>query len=64
MKFFISYAIPDVSKTTKSKIKREKYLTQKLLHESHVKDLTKNMGLLIAEKMGEVVDNNVRPKLE
>ncbi|KAK7808129.1 hypothetical protein U0070_021422 [Myodes glareolus] len=63
VKFFISYAIPDVSKITKSKIKREKYLTQKLLHESHLKDLTKNMGL-IAEKMGEVVDNSVRPKLE
>uniref|UniRef100_G3ULA8 Anoctamin n=1 Tax=Loxodonta africana TaxID=9785 RepID=G3ULA8_LOXAF len=31
VKFFISYAIPDVSKSTKSKIKREKYLTQKLL---------------------------------
>ncbi|XP_049984663.1 anoctamin-6 isoform X1 [Alexandromys fortis] len=63
VKFFISYAIPDVSKITKSKIKREKYLTQKLLHESHLKDLTKNMGL-IAERMGEVVDNSVRPKLE
>ncbi|XP_041498623.1 anoctamin-6 isoform X2 [Microtus oregoni] len=63
VKFFISYAIPDVSKITKSKIKREKYLTQKLLHESHLKDLTKNMGL-IAERMGEVVDNSMRPKLE
>ncbi|GAB1299770.1 Anoctamin-6 [Apodemus speciosus] len=63
VKFFISYAIPDVSKITKSKIKREKYLTQKLLHESHLKDLTKNMGL-IAERMGGVVDNSVRPKLE
>ncbi|OBS72295.1 hypothetical protein A6R68_13128 [Neotoma lepida] len=52
VKFFISYAIPDVSKITKSKIKREKYLTQKLLHESHLKELTKNMGL-IAERMGE-----------
>uniref|UniRef100_A0A452R359 Anoctamin n=1 Tax=Ursus americanus TaxID=9643 RepID=A0A452R359_URSAM len=31
VKFFVSYAIPDVSKSTKSKIKREKYLTQKLL---------------------------------
>ncbi|XP_032741387.1 anoctamin-6 isoform X2 [Rattus rattus] len=63
VKFFISYAIPDVSKITKSKIKREKYLTQKLLHESHLKDLTKNMGL-IAERMGGMADNSVRPKLE
>ncbi|XP_053412690.1 anoctamin-6 [Nycticebus coucang] len=63
VKFIISYAIPDVSKLTKSKIKREKYLTQKLLHESHLKDITKNMGV-IAERMTEVVDNNLRPKLE
>ncbi|KAM5249772.1 anoctamin-6 isoform 1-T1 [Hipposideros larvatus] len=63
VKFFISYAIPDVSKSTKSKIKREKYLTQKLLHENHLKDMTKNMGFL-AEKIVEAVDNNLRPKLE
>uniref|UniRef100_A0A8C0XTM7 Anoctamin n=1 Tax=Castor canadensis TaxID=51338 RepID=A0A8C0XTM7_CASCN len=63
VKFFISYAIPDVSKSTKSKIKREKYLTQKLLHESHIKDMTKHMGV-IAERMGEVADNSLRPKLE
>ncbi|ELV10698.1 Anoctamin-6 [Tupaia chinensis] len=63
VKFFISYAIPDVSKSTKSKIKREKYLTQKLLHESHLKDMTKNMGV-IAERMVEAVDNSFRPKLE
>ncbi|XP_005637010.1 anoctamin-6 isoform X5 [Canis lupus baileyi] len=64
VKFFISYAIPDVSKRTKSKIKREKYLTQKLLHENHLKDMTKTMGV-IAERMGPVVtDNNLRPKSE
>nr|XP_023411297.1 anoctamin-6 isoform X2 [Loxodonta africana] len=62
VKFFISYAIPDVSKSTKSKIKREKYLTQKLLHENHLKDVT-NMGV-IAKKVTEVVGNNLRPKSE
>ncbi|XP_066865233.1 anoctamin-6 isoform X3 [Kogia breviceps] len=61
VKFFISYAIPDVSKSTKSKIRREKYLTQKLLHENHLKDMTKNMGV-IAERMIAVVDNNLRLK--
>ncbi|XP_021560445.1 anoctamin-6 isoform X3 [Neomonachus schauinslandi] len=63
VKFFVSYTIPDVSKNTKSKIRREKYLTQKLLRENHLKDMTKNMGV-IAKRMGEVVDNNLRPKLE
>lgn len=63
VKFFISYAIPDVSKSTKSKIKREKYLTQKLLHENHLKDMTKTMEV-ISERMVEAVDNNLRPKSE
>uniref|UniRef100_A0A8C3VU52 Anoctamin n=1 Tax=Catagonus wagneri TaxID=51154 RepID=A0A8C3VU52_9CETA len=63
VKFLISYTIPDVSKSTKSKIKREKYLTQKLLRENHLKDMTKNMGAIV-EKMVEVVDNNLRPKLD
>ncbi|KAM4881268.1 anoctamin-6 isoform 1-T1 [Thomomys bottae] len=63
VKFFISYAIPDVSKNIRSKIKREKYLTQKLLHESHIGDLTKDIGA-IAERVAEAVDNNIRPKSE
>ncbi|XP_062051090.1 anoctamin-6 isoform X1 [Lepus europaeus] len=63
VKFFISYAIPDVSKTTKSKIKREKYLTQKLLHESHLQDMTRTMGA-IAERVVEAVDHNRHPKVE
>uniref|UniRef100_A0A8D2BK97 Anoctamin n=1 Tax=Sus scrofa TaxID=9823 RepID=A0A8D2BK97_PIG len=63
VKFIISYTIPDVSKSTKSKIKREKYLTQKLLRENHLKDVTKNIGVIV-EKMVEVVDNNLRPKVD
>lgn len=63
VKFFISYAIPDVSKSVKSKIKREKYLTEKFLHEKHITEMTKNMGVII-EKIGDVVDNNLRPKVE
>ncbi|XP_043302841.1 anoctamin-6 isoform X2 [Cervus elaphus] len=62
VKFFISYVIPDVSKSTKSKIKREKYLTQKLLHENHLKDMTKNIGVIAEKMIGAVVDNNLRPK--
>ncbi|XP_023612040.1 anoctamin-6 isoform X5 [Myotis lucifugus] len=63
VKFILSYAIPDVSKRTRSKIKREKYLTQKLLHENHLKDMTKNMGV-IAETIMGAADNHLRPKLE
>ncbi|XP_010131909.1 PREDICTED: anoctamin-6, partial [Buceros rhinoceros silvestris] len=39
VKFIISYVIPDVSQKTKSKVKREKYLTQKLLHENDLKKI-------------------------
>ncbi|XP_028914014.1 anoctamin-6 isoform X1 [Ornithorhynchus anatinus] len=63
VKFVISYAIPDISKATKSKIKREKYLTQMLLHENHLKDMKKNMGK-IADRIIEEIDGNFRPKLE
>ncbi|NXQ16830.1 ANO6 protein, partial [Peucedramus taeniatus] len=60
VKFIISYVIPDVSQKTKSKVKREKYLTQKLLHEN---DLKKNMGK-IADKIIKGADSTFRPKDE
>ncbi|XP_012815382.1 anoctamin-6 isoform X3 [Xenopus tropicalis] len=44
VKFIIAYIIPDVSNETKDKIKREKYLTQKLLHERHLRVMKKQMG--------------------
>uniref|UniRef100_A0A8D0CD79 Anoctamin n=1 Tax=Salvator merianae TaxID=96440 RepID=A0A8D0CD79_SALMN len=63
VKFIISYIIPDVSKETKSKIKREKYLTQKLLHENPLKAVKKNMGH-IADKLLKSTDSSFRPKYE
>ncbi|XP_067420264.1 anoctamin-6 [Emydura macquarii macquarii] len=62
VKFIVSYAIPDVSQKTKSKIKREKYLTQTLLHENHLKVVKKNMGKL-ADRILKGADT-FRPKLE
>ncbi|NWW67830.1 ANO6 protein, partial [Ifrita kowaldi] len=63
VKFIISYAIPDVSQKTKSKVKREKYLTQKLLHENDLKGVKKTMGK-IAKKIVEGADSTFRPKDE
>ncbi|KAM4748875.1 anoctamin-6 [Rhinophrynus dorsalis] len=63
VKFIISYIIPDVSNETKDKIKREKYLTQKLLHERHLKIMTKNMGTL-ADRILKGVDNTIVNKSE
>ncbi|XP_059834473.1 anoctamin-6 isoform X1 [Hypanus sabinus] len=36
VKFLVSYVIPDVPAHIKEQIKREKYLTQKILHENHL----------------------------
>lgn len=42
-KFVLSYAIPDVPYAVKEQIKREKYLTQVLLHEANLKLVTKQV---------------------
>ncbi|KAM7023139.1 anoctamin-6 isoform 2-T2 [Passerculus sandwichensis] len=63
VKFIISYVIPDVSEKTKSKVKREKYLTQKLLHENDLKGVKKTMGK-IADKIIKGADSTFRPKDE
>uniref|UniRef100_A0A8C4JSN3 Anoctamin n=1 Tax=Dromaius novaehollandiae TaxID=8790 RepID=A0A8C4JSN3_DRONO len=63
VKFIISYAIPDVSQKTKSKVKREKYLTQKLLHENDLKVVKKTMGK-IADKIFKGGGSPFRPKAE
>lgn len=42
-KFVLSYAIPDVPYKVKEQIKREKYLTQVLLHEANLKLVTKQV---------------------
>ncbi|KAM9029389.1 anoctamin-6 [Ara ararauna] len=63
VKFIISYLIPDVSQKTKSQVKREKYLTQKLLHENDLKIVKKTMGK-IANKIIQGVDSTFRPKAE
>ncbi|KAM6896348.1 anoctamin-6 [Lycodopsis pacificus] len=42
-KFILSYAIPDVSYAVREQIKREKYLTQVVLHETNLKLVTKRL---------------------
>ncbi|XP_075967807.1 anoctamin-6 [Anarhichas minor] len=42
-KFILSYAIPDVSYAVREQIKREKYLTQVILHETNLKLVTKRL---------------------
>ncbi|XP_077565287.1 anoctamin-6 [Stigmatopora nigra] len=42
-KFILSYVIPDVPYAVKEQIKREKYLTQVILHETNLKLVTKRL---------------------
>lgn len=42
-KFILSYVIPDVPYAVKEQIKREKYLTQVILHETNLKLVTRRL---------------------
>ncbi|CAL8242190.1 unnamed protein product [Merluccius merluccius] len=42
-KFVLSYVIPDVPEAVKEQIKREKYLTQVIIHEANLKLVTKQL---------------------
>ncbi|XP_063072938.1 anoctamin-6 [Engraulis encrasicolus] len=46
-KFMLSYAIPDVPYKVKEQIKREKYLTQVLLHEANLKLATQRVKPIV-----------------
>lgn len=42
-KFILAYIIPDVPYAVKEQIKREKYLTQVILHETNLKLVSKRL---------------------
>ncbi|KAG7256839.1 hypothetical protein CRUP_012040 [Coryphaenoides rupestris] len=42
-KFVLSYVIPDVPERVKEQIKREKYLTQVIIHEANLKLVTRRL---------------------
>lgn len=44
VKFFVAWLIPDVPSEVKAKIKREKYLTQKILYEYEFNKLKRKLG--------------------
>ncbi|XP_035537219.1 anoctamin-6 [Morone saxatilis] len=50
-KFVLSYIIPDVPYTVKEQIKREKYLTQVILHETNLKLVTKRLKPISEETL-------------
>ncbi|XP_030056565.1 anoctamin-5 isoform X2 [Microcaecilia unicolor] len=44
VKFFVAWLIPDVPSEVKARIKREKYLTQRILHEYELNKLKEKLG--------------------
>ncbi|KAJ8245407.1 hypothetical protein GJAV_G00270410 [Gymnothorax javanicus] len=54
-KFILAYVIPDVPETVKEQIRRERYLTQVILHEASLKLVTKRIKP-IAEKIFRSTD--------
>ncbi|KAM3854206.1 anoctamin-5 isoform 2-T2 [Vipera latastei] len=57
VKFFVAWMIPDVPSEVKAKIKREKYLTQKILHEYELNKLKQKLieGRTCASMEKEVI---------
>ncbi|KAK9975549.1 hypothetical protein ABG768_020801 [Culter alburnus] len=54
-KFMLSYIIPDVPEALKEQIKRERYLTQKILHETNIKKFTEFIKP-VAERLQDQVE--------
>ncbi|XP_069556060.1 anoctamin-6 [Brachyistius frenatus] len=65
-KFILSYMIPDVPYIVKEQIKREKYLTQVILHETNLKLVTRRLKPVRDETMGheEADDRNEEMELD
>ncbi|XP_062973421.1 anoctamin-5 isoform X2 [Elgaria multicarinata webbii] len=65
VKFFVAWMIPDVPAEVKAKIKREKYLTQKILHEYELNKLKQKLceGRTNASMEKEVIATEGRVEL-
>uniref|UniRef100_A0A8C2TTV0 Anoctamin n=1 Tax=Coturnix japonica TaxID=93934 RepID=A0A8C2TTV0_COTJA len=53
VKFFVAWMIPDVPADVKAKIKREKYLTQKILHEYELEKLKERLSCVLSNVLGD-----------
>lgn len=63
-KFILSYVIPDVPYAVRERIKREKYLTQVILHETNLKLVTKRLKPAKEEAVEEKKANLAMDELE
>ncbi|KAA0720812.1 Anoctamin-6 Small-conductance calcium-activated nonselective cation channel [Triplophysa tibetana] len=55
-KFILSYMIPDVAEALKEQIKRQRYVTQVILHETNIRHFTELIKP-VAEKLHDQVDD-------
>ncbi|KAM3587487.1 uncharacterized protein V6R79_006729 [Siganus canaliculatus] len=63
-KFILSYMIPDVPYAVKEQIKREKYLTQVILHETNLKLVTKRLKPVTDEAIKEGHANTAMEEMD
>ncbi|XP_004083188.1 anoctamin-6 [Oryzias latipes] len=63
-KFLLSYVIPDVPYAVKERIKREKYLTHVILHETSLKLVTRRLKPLIDDKISHDATNFNKEEIE
>ncbi|XP_041636691.1 anoctamin-6 [Cheilinus undulatus] len=63
-KFILSYMIPDVPYTVKEQIRREKYLTQMILHETNLKLVSKRLKPANDESVNDTEMVEVKDELE
>lgn len=63
-KFILSYVIPDVPYAVKEQMKREKYLTQVILHETNLKLVTKRLKPIDDETFKHVKETVSKGEME
>ncbi len=62
-KFILSYVIPDVPEALKEQIKRERYLTQVILHETNIKHFKELMKPVSDNLLDEIEEPELDLKL-
>ncbi|XP_026065055.1 anoctamin-6-like [Carassius auratus] len=62
-KFILAYVIPDVPEALKEQIKRERYLTQVILHETNIKQFKELMKPVADNLQNEIEDPELELKL-
>ncbi|KAM6895907.1 anoctamin-6 [Xenentodon cancila] len=63
-KFILSYVIPDVPYTVKEQIKREKYLTQVILHETSLKLVTKRLKPVLDDTLIHEIASSAKDDID